>query len=182
MKRLIFSMMLLIGMVFMFSCQQKPNCLITDDTAEIETLTPAYIIWYKLGKTGWEVNKSWFQEDEMTKIKELLTKADKTMPYTEGEYKLSLVFYDGRPENLKLWEVRFTLVGKRSFLSSVGSSRELGEFLSEYKPEERILIPPGVDPNRIKEAQERLRKHVEQMKAKREAEAQRETEEVNQPE
>ena len=153
MKRLIF-MTLLVVMVFLSSCQRGPSYLVTDDTTGIKNLTPACIIWYKLGKTGWEVNKSWSQEDEMNKIKELLIKADKTMPYTEGEYRLSLIFYDGRPEDLKLWQVRFTLVGKRSFLSSVGSSRDLGEFLSEYRPEKSIPRIPW-DPN-LSEAQRRL--------------------------
>jgi len=168
MKRLTF-MMLLIGMVFMSSCQRGPGYLVTDDIAEIKNLTPAFVIWYKPGKAGFEVNKLWSQQDEMNQIKELIIKADKTMVYTVGEYKLSLIFYDGRPENLKLYEVRFTLVGK-SFLGSVGSSKELGELLSKYKPVERILITPsGTDPNRIKKAQERLRQDAEKRKKEKEA-------------
>ena len=98
------------------------------------------IVWYKPGKTAWEVNKSWVipdNIDEMNRIKGLLIKADKGFVYTEGRHKLSLLFYDGYPENLKLWEVSFDLVGKRSFLGSVGSSKELGELLSKYLPEER---------------------------------------------
>lgn len=156
-------MMLLAGLFLLPSCHKKPSYLVTDNITEIENSAPVCIIWYKLGKTGWEVNKAWFREDEISKIKKLLIEADKTMPYTEGEYKLSIIFYDGRPENLKLWDVKFTLVGKKSFRSSVGSSRELGELFSKYKPEESILLPPGVDPNRIKEAQESLQKQAEQL-------------------
>jgi len=124
------------------SCQKGPGYLVTD-AAEIKDMTPTCVIWYR---SGGRVNKSWFQEDEVNKIKELLIGADKTLVYPGGEYKLSLIFYDGHPENLKLWEVSFTLVGKKSFLSSVGSSRELGELLSEYKP----VIKSFADPNRIK--------------------------------
>jgi hypothetical protein len=167
MKRLIFTI-ISIGLVFLSSCQRGPSYLVTDNTEEIKNLTPACIIWYKPGKTGCEVNKSWSQEDEMNKIKELLIKADKTMVYTVGEYKLSLIFYDGYPENLKLYEVRFTLTGK-SFRGSIGSSKELGEFLSEYKPEERILIIPSGDPNRAKEVQERLMQGAERRKKEKEA-------------
>ena len=166
MKRLIFTM-LLVALAFLSSCQRGPSHLVADNIEEIKNLTPVCIIWYKPGTTGCEVNKSWSQEGEMNKIKELLIKADKTMVYTVGEYKLSLIFYDGYAD-LKLYDVRFTLTGK-SFRGSVGSSRELGEFLSKYKPEERILIPPGVDPNRIKEAQYRLRHEAERMKKEKEA-------------
>jgi hypothetical protein len=78
------------------------------------------------------------------------------------------MFYDGRPENLKLWEARFTLVSKRGFLSSVGSSKELGEFLSEYKPVEDTTTP-FEDTDRIKEAQKRLRQEAERRKKEKEA-------------
>lgn len=165
MKRFIF--IILIGLVFLSSCQKGVSYLVTDNIKEIKNLTPTYIIWYKPGQAGFEVNKPWSQEDEMNKIKELLIKADKTTIYTEGENKLSLIFYDGYPENLKLWEVSFTLVGN-SFLSSVGSSKELGEFLSKYKPEKRILISTLGDPNRIKEAQERLRQKAERGRKEKE--------------
>jgi len=163
MKRLILILsILLAGMVFLSSCHRGPSYLLTDDTAEIKNLTPACIIWYKPGKTGGEVNKSWCQQDEMNKIRELLLNADKVIVYTVGEYKLSLMFYDGSPENLKLWEVRFTLLGKKGFWGSVGSSQELGELLSQYAPEREVLRMPFGDPNRIKAAQESLmRQNVE---------------------
>jgi len=166
MKRLIF-LILLVGMVFLSSCQRGPSYLVTDNTTEIKNLTPACIIWYKPGKTGCEVNKSWSQEDEMNKIKDLLIKADRVIVYTEGEYKLSLMFYDGYPENLKLWEVSFTLVGN-GFLSSVGSSKELGKLLSKYKPEEKISLTPSGDPNRVKEIQKNLRLQAERLKKEKE--------------
>ena len=155
-------------MVFLSSCQRGPSYLVTDNIKEIKNLTPACIVWYKPGKTGFEVNKSWSKEDEMNKIKDFLIKADKTMVYTVGEYKLSLMFYDGYPENLKLWEVSFTLVGN-GFLSSVGSSKKLGKLLSEYKPEEKILIILSGDPNRAKEVQERLMQEAERRKKEKEA-------------
>ncbi|HIJ52835.1 MAG TPA: hypothetical protein HPP66_06730 [Planctomycetes bacterium] len=186
MKRLIFP--LIIGVVFLSSCQKGPSYLLTDESAELKKLTPVCIVWYKPGKTAWEVNKSWVipdNIDEMNRIKGLLTKADKAIVYTEGRHKLSLLFYDGYPENLKLWEVSFDLVGKRSFLGSVGASKELGELLSKYMPEERGLVIPGMDPNRvkrIKEAQEQLRKQAEQLKALKEAEARKKIEEPNQAE
>jgi len=163
MKRLIF--LILIGLVFLSSCQRGASYLVTDKTVEIKNLIPACIIWYKPGQAGFEVNKSWSQEDEMGKIKELLIKADKTMVYTEGENKLSLMFYDGYPENLKLWEVSFTLVGN-SFLSSVGSSKELGKLLSKYKPEEKIFLTPSGGPNKVEEIQKNLRLHAERLRKK----------------
>lgn len=153
----------------MSSCQKGPGCLLTDESNELKKLTPVCIVWYKPGKTAWEVNKSWVipdNIDEMNKIKGLLTKTDKAIVYTEGRHKLSLLFYDGYPENLKLWEVSFELVGKKSFLGSVGGSKELGELLSKYLPEERGLFIPGMDPNRLKEAQKLLqeesRKRIEE--------------------
>ena len=168
-------------MIFLSSCQRGPSYLVTDNTTKIKSLAPACIIWYKPGKTGYEVNKSWSQEDEMDKIKNLLIKADRVTVYTEGEYKLSLIFYDGYPENLKLWEVSFTLVGN-SFVSSVGSSKELGKLLSKYKPEEKISLTPSGDPNRVEEIQKNLRSHAERLRTEREAKAQRKIEETNAPE
>jgi hypothetical protein len=77
------------------------------------------------------------------------------------------MFYDGYPENLKLWEVSFTLVGN-GFLSSVGSSKELGKLLSKYKPEEKISLTPSGDPNRVKEIQKNLRLQAERLKKEKE--------------
>lgn len=184
MKHLI--LLLIIVAVFMFSCQKGPGCLLKDESAELKKLIPVCIVWYKPGKTAWEVNKTWVipdNIDEMNKIKEFLNKADNTIVYTEGRHKLSLLFYDGYPENLKLLEVSFELVGKKSFLGSVGGSKELGELLSKYMPEERGSVIPGMDPSRvkrIKEAQDQLRKQAEKLKALKEAESRKKLEEPNQ--
>ena len=171
-------------LVFLTSCnyEAKKTDYIWTGQEYIRNLIPVCIVWYKPGKTAWEVNKSWVipdNIDEMNRIKELLTKTDKTIVYTEGRHKLSLLFYDGYPENLKLWEASFDLVGKRSFLGSVGGSKELGELLSKYMPEERGSVIPGMDPNRvkrIKEAQEQLRKRAEQLKALKETESRKQIE------
>ncbi len=154
MKRLIFTT-LMFGMVFLSSCQKKPKHLLTE-IAEIKGLTPVCIAWYKPGKIGWEVNKSWYEKDEIDKIVALLTEAkEEKYAYADRKYKLSLLFYDGYPKNLKLWEVDFD-VRARTFIGTVGVSKELGELFSKYQPEEVGPVMPGMDPNRIKEAQKRL--------------------------
>ena len=74
-------------------------------------------------------------------------------------------------ERLQTWdkryEISFDIFGGK-FLSSVGSSKELGELLSKYKPEEVGPMTRG-DPNRIKELQKRLQEQVKQLKEAKEA-------------
>jgi hypothetical protein len=164
MKYLLFVIMLF-GAMILCSCQKVPGYVVKDGVKEIANLTPISCIWYKPGKTGWVSNKSWSQEEEINKIKELLIKADQGRVYTEGEYKLSLIFYDGHVENLKLWEISFTLTGK-SFRGDVGSSRELGELLFTYLPERTNLVCPGVDPEKFEESQRRLREEIQRLKEK----------------
>ena len=146
-------------MVFLSSCQKKPKYLLTE-TAEIEKLTPVSCVWYKPGTTGWEVNKSLDAE----RIKKLLMECKKEKyAYADRKYKLSLLFYDGYPKNLKLFETEFDIWGK-TFDSTHGVSEELGKLLLKYLPEEVGPVVPGMDPNRIKEAQKRLQEEVQKRK------------------
>lgn len=176
MKQKIFIVfILMIVLVFLSSCAKRLDYELVGNIAEIKKLTPVCIIWYKPGKTGWEVNKFWGlnELDEMVRIKKLLTEPEKSYPYWDPKYKLSLIFYDGNLENLKLWEVFFDIRGK-TFVGSVGVSRELGELFSKYLEEEASPVLPGMDPNRVKEVQERMRKKVKELEKQRQSEEQSE--------
>jgi hypothetical protein len=164
---------LIIGSVFFSSCTKrptKPDYMLDDGAPEIKSLPLECITWYKLGKTGWEVNKSWGLDelDEMVRIKKLLTEPEKPYPYWDVYHKLSLIFYDGNPENLKLWEVEFDIKGK-TFTGSVGASQELGELLLKYLKKEDIPVLV-IDPNRFKQVEEQMRKRAQELKEQRQAE------------
>lgn len=147
---------------------------------------PVCAVWYKPGPLGWSVNKCFAQADEIRELIKLLRdEKESEIPNAtfEGTQKLSLIFYKGNPKTLAVREFYFDLYNS-TFVWAYGKSQKLGRILTE-KEFWGDYYPDPTDPNRIeriKESQERLRKHMEQLKAQKEAEAQKRTEEVNQPE
>ena len=98
-------------------------------------------------------------------------------PIFKGTQKLSLIFYKGSPETLTIRELSFDL-HNGMFVWAYGESPKLGRILIEKESWGDYYADP-TDPNRInriKESQEQLRKHVEQLKAEREAEAKKKIE------
>jgi len=174
MKRLIFLILIISCIFFLSSCSKQKDYLLTGKKAEIKDLTLVSIIWYKLGTTGWEIVRTWDTNDpDMKTIRQLIMDAE-----GEGElpwrrwYKLSLFFYDGVPENLKLKEITFDFqeVSEKNILfeGSVGASYPLGNLLSKYWFETR---DSGVIPERKSMIEESEKAHRAAIKALKEKEA-----------
>ncbi|MGD0785436.1 MAG: hypothetical protein ABR969_06460 [Sedimentisphaerales bacterium] len=172
MKKLIFLILMITGIFFLSSCCSRTPYLLTGKTAEIKNITLVSVIWYKPGKTGWEVVKSWDTNDsEMKTIRQLLmdAKDEGKLPWHRW-YKLSLFFYNGLPEHFKLKEITFDLkkVSEKKILfeGSAGASYELGNLLSKYEfVEKDSELSPGMK-DMIRQSKEAQRKAVEVLKEK----------------
>ncbi|UCE38689.1 MAG: hypothetical protein JSW00_05525 [Thermoplasmata archaeon] len=187
MKRLI--CVFVIGLVFLPACSQEPEklegwedvCWITSDL-----MPPVCAVWYKPGPLGWLPYKCFATGQELREIVRLLRdEADTEVPHSwfEGSQKLSFIFYKGRSGTFDVSEFYFELSGD-VFYWPCGKSQKLGKIFREKEPWGEFYQNP-YDPNlikRIKESQEFLRKQAERLKAEKEAEVQKRTEEVNQPE
>lgn len=163
MKKLIFT--ILVGMVFLSSCDKKPDYSRDRLMLLSKYNTPISIIWFKLGKTGLEQNHKWCDANEMSEIIALLIESENPAPLND-QYPLKIIFCDRRG-NLEYWDDRFEIRGG-NYLGLSGTSKQLGEIFLKYVPEEVGSMPPGFDPNRIKEAQKRLQERVRQLKEAKE--------------
>ena len=63
--------------------------------------------------------------------------------YFDRRYKISLIFYDGNTDSLKLFEVPFDIKGK-NFVSKIGISEELGKLLWKDKPPWKDIQIPHI--------------------------------------
>ena len=186
MKRII--LFLMIASIFFSSCKKEPENI--KEWGGLHSIPshlrpPVCAVWYEPGPLGWLPNKCFAQAGELREIIELLRdEKDSEFPNTSfnGNQKLSLIFYKGKPETLAVREFCFDL-HDGTFVWAYGKSQKLGRILIE-KESWGDYYPDPTDPNRInriKESQERLRKLAEQMKAQKETETQKKIEEVNQP-
>lgn len=196
MKRL---MILLIFLsCFLPSCGKKlPEVsYIWTGQEEIRHYVPACIIWYKQVPPpldAWRPYKAFSQVDanDMRNIILRLTEPEEkeSNPNIESKDKLSLVFYNGFPEELTVREVYFKMQNQ-TFIGPLGKSNSLAKILLERKEVQSFFYYPYSDLgashyresfHRILKSQESLRKQAEQLKTQREVKNQKRIEEPNQP-
>ena len=156
---------------------------------------PVCIVWYKQlpwADPVWKPYKCFSQTDAngMRNIILLLTKpeAKDPNPNLKAKDKLSLIFYNGFPEELIVREVYFEIQNK-TFIGPTGKSKKLAKILLEKEEVRSHFYQPykNLDPihyhdswERVLKSQESLRKQAEQMKAQREAKDRQRIEESNQ--
>jgi hypothetical protein len=195
MKR--FTIPLIFLSCFLSSCGEKPPEVNYNWTGqeEIRHLVPTCIVWYKKVPPpldAWRPYKAFSQADanDMRNIILELTSPEKkeSNPNIESRNKLSLIFYNGFPEELTVREVYFE-IQNQTFIGPKGKSQELAQILigrkeiasGFYAPYKTLGAGHYHDSfHRILKSQESLRKLAEQLKAQKEAEAQRKNEEANQ--
>jgi len=186
-------------LLFLSSCKEKPKDTDYTWTGQegIRHYVPVCIVWYKQlpwADPVWKTYKCFSQTDanDMRNIILLLTKPEDKdpNPNLKAKDKLSLIFYNGFPEELTVREVYFEIQDK-TFIGPTGKSEKLAKILLEKEEVRSRFYQPyrNLDPThyhdsweRVLKTQEHLREHVEKRKAEKEAEAQRKNEEANQPE
>jgi hypothetical protein len=150
MKRL--TMLMVILSVFMFSCKKqaeperidyaKKICYIwTGQTEEekwdLERQTPVCIIWYKYVQPPhpvWRPYKT-FSQNDVNDIRAMLSQLlrpekEESNPGLRTKDKLSLIFYSGGLETLRVREVYFE-IKDQIFIGPTGRSNKLGRILLE---------------------------------------------------
>lgn len=166
---------LMIVLVFLSFCSKRlenPDYGWTGNADDVKDLILGRVVWFIPGEYRWEKHKLWDRENkadvkEMGTILKLLLEAEKKeLAGFNPTHMLSLQFYDKPPRDMKIFEVHFDPLKLRSriFVGSVGVSYELGKLLKKYLPEEAELVIPGIDPNRIRESQERLQEQAQRLK------------------
>jgi len=196
MKRLLISLLMLL--VLMASCKEEPKKFDYTWTGQeekgIRYFVPVCIVWYKqLLRVDpvWKPYKCFSQTDanDMRNIILRLTSPEKKEPNPniKSKDKLSLIFYNGFPEELTVREVYFEIQDK-TFIGPTGKSGKLAKILLEKeKVRSRFYYPyKNLGPTHYLDRWERilesLRKQAERLKAEKDAEAQKRIEEPNQPE
>ncbi|MHC4463560.1 MAG: hypothetical protein ACYS30_19325 [Planctomycetota bacterium] len=197
MKRII--VILIALSLFMASCKEEPKKMdyTWNGQEEIRGWVPVCIVWYKKVPPpvdGWRPYKCFSQADaeKMRTIILRLTRPEKKEPNPaiQSKDKLSLIFYNGFPEKLTVREVYFQ-IKEETFIGSLGKSDNIAKILLEKQEIRSGFYYPYKDLGpghyhdhfeRVLKSQESLRKQAERLKAEKEAEVQKRTEEVNQPE
>ena len=164
--------------ILLVSCEKKPKEITEWEWHSMpwDLMPPVCAVWYKPGPLGWLPYKCFAQADELRTIINLLWESDsqKQDPYfyTNPEYyKLSFIFYKGNPKEITVSELYFRLEHS-DFVWSRGKNRKLAEIFVSQKPWGQYYESPN-DPNMIKraqEAQERLYKEAQRLKAEKERE------------
>ena len=198
MKQLLIGSLMILS-VLMVSCKEEPKKFDYTWTGQegIRHFVPVCIIWYKQVPPpldAWRPYKAFSQADanDMRNIILWLTRPEKkeSNPNIKTKDKLSLVFYNGFPEELTVREVYFEIQDK-TFIGSTGKSEKLAKILLEKEEVRSRFYQPykNLDPThyrdvweRVLKTQESLRKQAEQMKAQREVKDQKRIEEPNQAE
>ena len=198
MKQLLIGSLMILS-VLMVSCKEEPKKFDYTWTGQegIRHFVPVCIIWYKQVPPpldAWRPYKAFSQADanDMRNIILWLTRPEKkeSNPNIETKDKLSLVFYNGFPEELIAREVYFEIQDK-TFIGSTGKSEKLAKILLERQEVPSFFYYPYSDLgaghyrdsfHRILKTQESLCKQVEQLKAQKEVKARKKNEEANQPE
>lgn len=193
MKRLLISLLMLL--VLMASCKEEPKKFDYTWTGqeEIRHYVPACIIWYKQVPPpldAWRPYEAFSQTDanDMRNIILLLISPEKKEPNPniKSKDKLSLIFYNGFPEELTVREVYFGIQDK-TFIGPTGKSGKLAKILLEKEKVRSFFYYPykGLGPSHYLDRWERIlesfRKQAERAKARKDAEAQKRIEEPNQP-
>ncbi len=198
MKRFVF--LLIIPLVFLSSCKKEPKK--TDyiwtgqaDRLDIEGPVPVCIIWHKYVQPptdAWMPYKSFNQNDanEMREIILQLLRPEEEEPNPDlrTKDKLSLIFYNGFPEKLKVKEVYFD-IKDQAFIGPTGKSRKLCQILVARQEINRFFYSPYLELGaghyrddflRIKEIQESQYNELNRRKAEKETEYKKKVEEANQ--
>jgi hypothetical protein len=151
------SAILIVPLLFLLSCAPKETHPLVSEWkgphADIRTMIPACIIWYKPGPSGWVEYKKLCGTDDLRQAINGLTEPDFEQAGTGGEYKLSIVFYSDTADSLKVREVFFRLDGD-TFVGPLGRSKSLGKVLLKA-PDSRPYFRPA-DPNVVREAERAL--------------------------
>lgn len=175
---------LIILLYFLSSCSKKPPEINYNWTGqeEIRHLVPTCIVWYKQVPPpidAWKPYKAFSQADanEMRNIILLLTKPEDKdpNPNLKAKDKLSLIFYNGFPEELTVREVYFE-IQNQTFIGPTGKTERLAKILIEKGEVRSRFYQPykNLDPThyhdsweRVLKAQESLREEVEQLEAQK---------------
>ena len=184
MKRLLIGSLMILS-VLMVSCKEEPKKFdyIWTGQEGIRHFVPVCNIWYKQVPPpldAWRPYKAFSQADanDMRNIILRLTRPEKkeSNPNIESKDKLSLVFYNGFPEELTVREVYFE-IQNQTFIGPLGKSNTLAKILLKKEEVRSRFYQPykNLDPThyrdsweRVLKTQESLRKQVEQLKAQRE--------------
>jgi len=147
---------------------------------------PVSIVWFReSARDLWTPHKGFNQASEIKSIINLLNvpEVNDPIPELRTRNKLSLIYYLGEPAFLRIVELYFD-INDGVFTGPKGKSQELGKLLVAKEESGlaryRYHVPPYDEAfiDRVQESQARLRKQVEQLKAEKEAEAQRKIEEA----
>lgn len=148
---------------------------------------PVCVIWYKLlSNDDWAPYKGFTHGRDIGYFGRCLAEPEvkDPNPHLKPKNKLSLFYYRGMKERLCVVDIYFDMEDT-TFVGPLGKSRKLGELLCKKEKSEFLfyeeLSPPYDDDyiKRVKESQRYQQELVQ--KLKKEAEAQKKTEEVNQP-
>ena len=188
---------LIILLYFLSSCSKKKPEINYNWTGqeEIRHLVPTCIVWYKQVAPpidAWRPYKAFSQANanDMRNIILLLTKPEDKdpNPNLNAKDKLSLIFYNGIPEELTVREVYFE-IQNQTFIGPTGKSEKLAKILLEKEEVWTRFYQPykNLDPThynnsweRVLKTQENLQKQGEQLKTQKEARVQQRTEDSNQ--
>lgn len=195
MKRLLISSLMLL--VLVASCKEEIKKVDYTWIGQegIRHFVPVCIVWYKQlpwADPVWKPYKCFSQTDaeQMREIILQLTRPEKKEPnpHLRTKDKLSLIFYNGFPEKLKVWEVYFE-IKDQTFIGPLGESDILAKILLERQEVRSLFYYPysdlgaghyNDDFERILQINESQQKLAEKLKPEREAGTQKKIEEANQ--
>ena len=169
MKRLIFTLMMLVTAVLLQSCRdtEKESSW---NKADLEDYTPMRIVWSMPGKSGPTEHKVWHNKnqadvDEMSAIwKHLLSAERKVLPLN-ATHQLSVVAKHNKTGDeivlKELFDPHKLSLG--NFVGQYLFSPELGKLLQEYLPEEPKPYAP-YDRKRVEKMQQQLIEQAEKLR------------------
>jgi hypothetical protein len=172
---------LIIGMVFLPSCEKKHRQPVRVWDGKYDTLGsweyPVCIIWFReSARNLWTPYKAFDTADEIRNIINSIDRPDVNEPLPElrTRNKLTLIYYLGEPAFLRAVEVYFD-VNDGVFIGPRGQSRNLGQMLLEKEESGlsryRFHTPPYDEAfiERAKESEQYLRNELRELKAEKQA-------------
>lgn len=185
MKWFLYSLAVLL--IFIPSCNNGEENLNSDvkwtGQENIRAYVPVCIIWYRQVPSPldtWRPYKAFSQADanDMREIILHLTSPEKkeSILNLESQDKLSLIFYNGRPEKLTVREVYFE-IKDQTFIGPIGKSDALAEILLERQEVDSFFYYPYSELGsghyhddffHILEVKKSLQKQAEQLKKQQE--------------
>lgn len=183
-------LLLIIGIIFCPSC--KKNC---GETVSIWNKQnkldykgfPVSIIWFKESASDlWTPYKGFNKANEIKSIIQLLDKPEinEIQPELKTRNKLSLIYYLGKPESLRIIELYFD-INDGLFIGPKGKSPELGKLMitKEESGLERYRFhtPPYDEEfiDRVEKSQELVREQIKKEKEQKHAEENNKTKDHN---